>query len=416
MSTPSLSSFQIPYDTNAYYLESQALFSTSSRWDHVKWLCQVENSVSVSHSNALSAIDKQIERVQKIRPENYFHLSHLFQRFSTLQVKRHIFLTEQKYQQTLHAQQTASLGFVMRLFISCMKCLMSCPGVRYFYPPVNVASNAPQQKVFQILDDFLQTTYVTAGHFKISEESPTDSTKPLQKNYEVRIYGRLKDSAILNHLDFFIVPTDAPPKITLNKKSPYQSFTVSLPTSKKTHQEEGKDGENSGEEHSIKVLCIKELFFKERPKGSLSKGGRPLDEKLTQVMVEILIQNRWLNHVMVVETYHADAIVLVAGGFNRPDGDTKESNSADSQLLTSFLAARFKERNVSYYPAFENYGLHPMFLAHHALEQKNVYYGRFDPRSWNDIRETDPILHETGGMLPRYADSQLEDSDSQPKE
>ncbi len=131
------------------------------------------------------------------------------------------------------------------------------------------------------------------------------------------------------------------------------------------------------------------------PKGS----NRELDQKILQIMVEILQQNKSKSHLRII-SYDADYVVLVMGGFMERGDNANRSNETIQQIM-EFRAN--PESNL--FPPFHDHSQPRLTFNREQLEQKNVRLSReqgLEPESWIQITKREPILYRGGGRIPDY--------------
>ena len=125
------------------------------------------------------------------------------------------------------------------------------------------------------------------------------------------------------------------------------------------------------------------------PRGS----DRSLDQKLTQIMIEIAMQNHDISRVFV-DSCRADLPVLVAAGFEF----RRDSTEKISQEIRDF---RSQSGNQLFPPA-RDYSSRDTIFKTENFANENVFFSRDEMESWSQIIERAPILKTGAGILPEY--------------
>lgn len=126
----------------------------------------------------------------------------------------------------------------------------------------------------------------------------------------------------------------------------------------------------------------------DHPQGS----DRALDQKLTQIMIEMGLQNQV--KVVTVSTSRNDAPVVRAGGFEFD----RYSNIEIMQKLKEFRA--IPENRL--FPPYHNYRGSSAEFSTQTCQEKNVLFSRGEPKSWQEIIAAEPILKPRSAVLPEY--------------
>lgn len=138
----------------------------------------------------------------------------------------------------------------------------------------------------------------------------------------------------------------------------------------------------------LKTLGLKFRDGTDAPKGS----DRPLDQRLTQIMIEMLEQNDGIS----LKAVAAESVVLVAGGFK---GHCREKQM---QALDSF---RSDGRNNLFPPVLPKRLScvdDEVWFDRADISQPNVNYSREAPQTWSDRIKKESILKPGAGILPEY--------------
>lgn len=392
----------MPYHT-AVDAQPKNMLTPHGRWDRIKWLCGVENSVNTTLSSMFASIESQIEEVKNSKAQNFFELTSQFKKLPNLEATRRLFVDQLTIQEPLRNEQIATLGTIMQLFISCMSYLMHCRGVRYFFPSV---SAAPIHSPSTSLQTFLNSTYATVGGFTITKPDSDNLKENVDTHYEVRMYINLKKgTSDFNSIDFFITSPNTPCEI-VKDDNPYHVFSIDLPITTLS-------------QNSLNpTYQTLEIYyqFKDQTAEKPSETPRLLDEKLTQIMIEILLKHSWLD-ALKVSASESDAIVFAACGFHSQlineeyksgedsdSGDDSDDNiTSDTTMLNALSDLRNQRQNPYIYPSYEDYGERTMSITTIDSRRNSAHF-----RTWEEIIKTSPILSQKGGLLPRFANFQPE--------
>lgn len=123
-------------------------------------------------------------------------------------------------------------------------------------------------------------------------------------------------------------------------------------------------------------------------------GSDPfLDDKLTQIMVEIFQQNIEAN-TLKVESHHSDFAVLTAGGF------VSTTQPRKTAVMVKELEERIKEGN-KLFPSFTDYETVQTSINTDQLYKDRVRFAKGEhPESWVEIIEQNKILYKGSSHLP----------------
>lgn len=149
----------------------------------------------------------------------------------------------------------------------------------------------------------------------------------------------------------------------------------------------------------LRLLYVHDLGYRGRtyePAGS----DRALDQKLTQIMIEIAEQNRDM-YAIYSTANHDDFLMLASSGFRSMAGDRRsiEFNVEHMEKLQSFRA----DSKNKLFPPYKDYATHKMLFLMEDRANDNVYFQKeWRPQSWAKMIEQHPILHSDSGRLPEY--------------
>lgn len=125
-------------------------------------------------------------------------------------------------------------------------------------------------------------------------------------------------------------------------------------------------------------------------------ADRLLDQKLTQIMIEMTMQNKEIISLEVDST-RDDLPVLTAGGFKSRIHNRK----LQKEIMEDLSTFRSKEEN-KLFPPSRDYGRVLTSFNTQDLGNQNVHYSKGSPESWYDIIQRNPILKPESAILPEY--------------
>ena len=142
-----------------------------------------------------------------------------------------------------------------------------------------------------------------------------------------------------------------------------------------------------GQRHfSIERLVY--LDYTEHVHGS----DRLLDQKLTQIMIEILMQNHGSKSLKVTSHYDT-SIVLAAAGFRGRESQKR---------LEELREFRFYNDENKLFPSYKDYGTDNLTFKPEDFTKQIVSFSRNASETWEEIIEREPILTKKSGIFPEY--------------
>lgn len=351
------------------------------RW---KWIVGVENSLD---REVQKNYDSQISLLENSHATSVIQLKNQMMAFwhTDRQIK--------DYKQFKSDEKTrATSGIIGKIFFACVGFLF-----KRFYNPslLNVGKN---------LEIRSQQTFAKIGGFNLNN-----------KDYDVVAFHILADENSVIPSDYYhddthrkfhsessgrttvgIFEKQQPHSLgSLRRYGPNQNFSALI------GREEADSSEISSEEvynHGQKaVLNSKRHLIVDNGLGyrgrTIKEEGsdRLLDQKLTQIMVEMSMQNKKIISIRV-DSNRDDLPVLTAGGF--------KSLCAD-EVMKELKKFRSKEGNKLFPPNRNYSGVGTRFLMKDFTEN-NVSYSRDGVDSWSNIIQREPILEPEAAILPEY--------------
>ncbi len=120
-------------------------------------------------------------------------------------------------------------------------------------------------------------------------------------------------------------------------------------------------------------------------------SDRVVDQKMTQIMVELLMQNR---EIIALKSFsaHSELAVLTAAGFK---------HSKFFEVMKEINAFRSETQN-NLFPPYKDYEREWVELKTEDLTEKNVSFSRKIAESWSEIIRKNSILTPNSSILPEY--------------
>jgi len=138
------------------------------------------------------------------------------------------------------------------------------------------------------------------------------------------------------------------------------------------------------------LLIDNALGYRNRTR-DIQGSDRLLDQKLTQIMAEMVMQNHNIIS-LTVGSNHDDLPVLTAGGFD---------SLCATKVMQELEDFRSQEGN-KLFPPYKDYRGVNTSLPKQSLNNKAVFFSKGAPESWVDIIKREPILKARAGVLPEY--------------
>lgn len=352
------------------------------RW---KWIVGVENSLD---KKVQENYDSNIDLLENTQATSIIRLKNQLEGFwhTDRQVK--------DYRQFKSAEQArATSGRMNKIFFACLKFLFK------------LCYNPSVLKIGKKLDDRSQETFAKIGKFNLNN-----------KDYDVVAFHRLVDE---NTADPYKTNKDKNPNfksqtsgrtyigiIESNKPhsmkelfSHNQNFGVLIgrkdpgaPTWDNISCEDsighGTHAVSNSERYLITTGSSIQYFDSTT---DVQGSDRLLDQKITQIMVEMTMQNKDIISLKVA-SHHDDLPVLMAGGFK---------SSRRKKIIEELTEFRANEGN-KLFPPYKDYSSVSTSFETKDFTKKNVFYSREGSEAWSDIIQRAPILKPSASILPEY--------------
>lgn len=351
------------------------------RW---KWLVGVKNSLD---EEIIGNYNKSIAALENTQPTSIIQLKHQMQAFwhSDRQIKDYAQFAAQEIEK---AQATS--GLINKIFFMCVEFLFK----KIYRKP------SSQFNSFKSLEVRSRETFAKIGAFNLNS-----------KDYDVVAFHLLADErsndkyTLYRHSKFESLSNADTYIGILEKDRPNSSFSSShnqnfaVKIGRKSHKTDNIFSESDsaqmtpvlGNRRFLMVRGLQYCDITYDAQGS----DRLLDQKLTQIMVEMTMQNKEIIHLQV-DSMANDFPVLAAGGFINHDPRLVKG------MLDVLTQHRSVEGNKLFRP-FWHFGIDKtVFFRPNSLTKKNVHYSREAPESWSDIIQRGPILQPNAGILPEY--------------
>lgn len=294
------------------------------------------------------------------------------------------------------AQARARNNIIGRIFFACVGFVF-----RRFYNPAQVIQTA------RTLEDRSRNTFATLGGFTLNgkeykvvafhllvDENCSKESRVIRSENERR-FGSLS----YGKTDIGIYEKQQYPNLSsFGHHGRHHNFCVNLVRNRVGEGLDywsSKSSEESMEQHAVsnveRHLEIGSMLeYRDRTR-DVHGSDRLLDQKLTQIMIEMAKQNKNIEDITVTSC-HDDLPVLVAGGFDSNDWESvmEEVDDFRSQEGNKLFPPYKDYRSVSTQYPLENYA-------------KNIVsYSRGAHESWSDIISREPILKPEAAILPEY--------------
>ncbi len=391
----------------AYYRASQPdveenhnHFNVPSRLlEKWKWLAGVENNLD---KRAQENYNELVQKVEAIQVNSIIELKEKIQ--CCWHVDR-----ELKDYEALRANErdAAKIGIINRIFFACVTFVL-----KRFYKPSESLHFCPRleersKEIFAEIGGFShngENYKVVAFHLMGDENSSSQCKKyvtPSQKTFDSISYGK-------TYIGIF--SDSVKPNFHALDRFPHTNVpTFGITLGRERLSDRKLNGSNISDEFIIDhhkcpvsnspdkrhLVINSNLQYRDitvHPQGS----DRTLDQKLTQVMVEMTMQNN-VNSLRVTANRN-DFPMLVDGGFQA----TYDENTCFFRNMKQQLS-RFRsvaENNL--FPPATDYGSMGASFKTATFKDDQVGYSRGPERSWSSIIAAEPILKLGAAILPEY--------------
>lgn len=317
-------------------------------WERLKWLSGVDNPLD---QEVQKLYDRQIAVLENTQPTSPLQLKRVLAGF---------WHTDRMIDDYLDKKYKARGSNIESIFFTCMGCLLS------FYYKWSTLKKGPtleerSQKLFAQMASFSLNgkTYDVIGQHICSADK---NNQEFTSNWHGKTYIGIYEKSVPHN------------KRTIGPQSPFHNFSAMIAT---REPEGGK-----------KLLYVDEINYKdqtEEPNGS----DRLLDKSLTQIMIEVLMQNGSAKGIEVKSS--SDQLpVLLAAGFPFPKSNYTLKELQDFR----------SQQGHRLFPPHQDYGSHVTALNDLTIE--NVYFTKGNPVRWRKIIRLNPILHNERGVLPDF--------------
>ncbi len=355
------------------------------RW---KWLVGVENSLD---KKVQANYDSKIGLLENAQAISILQLKNQMQGFW------HMDRQIKDYAQFKSDEQTrANTGLINKIFFACLKFYFHC-----FY------NSAVPLKIGKKLESRSEETFAKIGNFELNNKhydvvafhgfcdensGKANYADETRNKFRSKFYGK-------THIGIF-KKEETPSLKGLGHYSSNPSFSIMIGREKvdgnsypKISSEECSDHDTTIVSNRKRHLCVdNSLEYRSQPRKINIQGSeRLLDQKLTQIMIEMTVQNKSILSLKVGSNNN-DLPVLAAGGFK---------SHLSKQMMQELHTFRSIEGN-ELYPQYDDYGHIETTFSAQDFIKANVHYSRADPESWSDIIKREPILKPKSAILPEY--------------
>lgn len=376
-------------------------------WKRVKWLRGLYKTFGET--------DVQLNALKNYQPQNAIQLKNLLQAYFNLSKKQLCNLNAYQDLKDVNILWRTALGVLNYIYIRSVFKLNSVPKMEC-----------------DAFERFCESTYAVVGNFTLKQKRDDGFLGYVKENYEVRakVFARniRKTTAsdnLLNSLRqieetyrdridpkrmafefnngdayFGIFKSNSPANTDIRTEPTFQVRIQGYDVTKNnTYDYDPLDCEQSSPRREVRddkrILNVFVL-------GEYGMNGTfPLKEKLLQIMIEIMFQNKC--EKIEISSMGMDDNILATSGFEeRPDTGSFEN------ILYNIFQTRLEKGNSRFYPqvaAVVGGGVATIEFHSKNLSLPMVHFNatsRSDATTWERIIVESPILHDTGGYIPKY--------------
>lgn len=347
------------------------------RW---RWYLGINNRFD---SEVQENYDKSVGLLEKTQATSIIQLQNKLQAFWHLdrQIKDY---------KTFKTQARASLGIISTLFFRVVGFLF-----KLYCQPSVVATGKK-------LELRSKETFAKIGHFKLGD-----------KQYDVIASHLLADEQSPRVFDanpyccFYSVNHGVTKIYIFEKGVLYSKSSFSIQMMRELLDDPGRFSyEGDRCRHGIEVVTNDRRYLDithQRYNDNSTEivgSNRELAQKLTQIMIEMTMQNKEILELLA-DSEGDDFPILAAGGFESMYPRISKKKIED---LKKFRA----HEGNKLFPPRRNYLSTPVTFYPKDFHVPNVYYSKEEPhskgeaRSWSEIINQGPILGKDSGILPEY--------------
>lgn len=363
----------------------QAPSGILERW---KWMLGFENRLD---HQVQETYDSHIALLENMKPTTILQLKNLMVAFwhTDRQVRDY-------KQMKMNARMEATSTRLGRIFFKVIECLMKC-----FWNP------ASSLYIKQSLESRSHETFVKIGEFKEAGQAydvvafhPVTAGNRGGWSREVNREGQFLSLTYGKTYVGIFSREQRPSLAALGHHGTTQNFKVTIGRDQaNAHYNSIVSEENSGlgDTKVLKdgryLLVNNDLEYRggryRNPRGS----DRVLDQRLTQIMVEMAMQNK---DILSLDVYsnHDDLPVLTAGGFR---------SHASSRMLDQLQQFRSHPDNALF-PPYRDYSCVSTRFRTESYKERQVRYSRDEVKSWDEIicAKGGGTLYPEAAVLPEY--------------
>lgn len=360
--------------------------SPSSRLERWKWIVGVENSLD---KEVQKNYNKKISLLENSQATSVVQLKNQLQSFwhADRQMKDYA-----KFK--LDEKNRAAGHLVNRIFFACIGFLF-----KLYYKPSILS-------IGQKLESRSRETFAKIGGFNLnSKEYDVVAFHPLADERSKNSVNRYNNDThrMFNSLSFgktyigFFERQQHPSLEALEARHNH-NFQVSIGRKvatepRITSESNISHGELAVLKNKRHLIVGKDLNYRDSTQ-EVQGSDRLLDQKLTQVMIEMTMQNKNITSLQV-ESNGNELPVLVAAGFESDSGSVE-------RVMKEITAFRVNLSN-KLFPSAKNYGSVSTEFKPQDFTKPSIYYERgVTPQAWSDVIQREAILKPESGILPEY--------------
>lgn len=350
-------------DYNVYKVPSHLL-------ERLKWMAGVENNVD---AEVQANYDSSINLLENTKPVSIIQLKNKLLGFwhADCQIRDY---NRDKSEEI----KRATKGLFRRSFFACTKLFY-----RYFY-------NFFTPRVGKNMQSRSEETFAKIGGFHLNGKDYDVVAFHILTDYKVWYESKFK-SVNGTRISFF-------EKGQFNHFRPRSNNSFNIRIGRERVDREDSDpifeerdyyDRNFYVSNIKRHLCVHRLAYQDDTENATG-SDRLLDQKLTQIMIEITMQNERIMSLRV--TANKDSL-LIAAGFKIPNS---------KKILEKLYKFRLDEENKLFPPNNQQNGTCNLIFKSEKVAKKIVYFSRGAPESWLEIIQREPILTQESGVLPEY--------------
>lgn len=334
----------------------QIVITPKGFFDKCKWLLGLESSVDKKLKDKFD----EVQLLNKTQPKSINQLKEM----NSCQREISNQITEYSIRNTLLKKKEFEKNFLRKIFLKCLS-----PLFKIFYKSSEI------NKLYSNINRKSSPT-LTLGQFRENG-----------KEYDIKCMYLKQRNRNKNSAAIRVVIEDRESKKTINyfdimkKENNPNQFTVEI--------------EYCGDKYNYDCPIEIKREYLNSPNGS----NRELDQKLTQVMIEVLLQNDNVNGI-ITNAHRDDSAILGTAGFHVGLEHPKVYDG--SPLANGWVAARkfrVTEPANCLFPPYQDYSSCYARFNRDDFDLKYVLFSRDTRESWSEIIEKNTLLNAGAAVI-----------------